>query len=256
MSSCTVCENNQLSVLPSARSDTLRARVGKDKRVVERVTRRPRRALLLITWNATRYLLVVLVPLARLRAFSILVRDPLPALLRMHAVLSNSRVTLTRFLCPSQPTRRYADHCTFIVASLCVHLSVAKEERGAKQLGKKELQCIHEQIDRVFLQNIWKFSVIRLRNESSINSESGRECSILFEQLTYGRIKLHDINESFYSDVSDIRYFVRVTFRMFYLQIMWIWEIAIFFWYLLINISVQFDIYFIMTCYWNSDKIP
>lgn len=112
MSSCTVCANNQLSVLPSARSDTLRARVGKDKRVVERVTRRPRRALLLITWNATRYLLVVLVPLARLHAFSILVRDPLPAPLRMHAVLSNSRVTLTRFLCPSQPTRRYADHCT------------------------------------------------------------------------------------------------------------------------------------------------
>lgn len=63
-----------------------------------------------------------------------------------------------------------------------------------------------------------KFSVIRLRNESSINNECDRECSILFEQLTYGWIKLHDINESFYSDVSDIRYFIRVMFRTFYLQ--------------------------------------
>lgn len=126
--------HNQLSVLPSARSDTLRARVGKGKSVVERVTRRSRRALLSITWNATRSpSRAVSVPLARLRAYSV----------RVHAFLSNSRVTLTRFLCPSQLTRRYAPIAARSSWRLFACTFRSREAEKIEQLKKKKKEKIH-----------------------------------------------------------------------------------------------------------------
>lgn len=108
--------------------------------MVERVTRRPRRALLSITWNATRCLLTVLVLLTSIQ-LSILVHDPLP-LLRMHTFLSNSQVTLTCFLCPSQPTRRYADIYVRCGVSLRAPFGCEKKKRRQAIEKKKKKRNI------------------------------------------------------------------------------------------------------------------
>lgn len=72
---------------------------------------------------------------------SILVHDPLP-LLRMHTFLSNSQVTLTCFLCPSQPTRRYADIYVRCGVSLRAPFGCEKKKRRQAIEKKKKKRNI------------------------------------------------------------------------------------------------------------------
>ena len=112
--------------------------------MVERVTRRPRRALLSLDHVECNAVHSTPLPLSRATAIplplalSTLHAPPRP---RMHAFLFDSRVTLTRFFLPPlslflrYPADRYA---TFVAASLRAPLALREKERSLGRGTKKK----------------------------------------------------------------------------------------------------------------------